>query len=114
MPWAFATSNQNASLVLETGAHRIEHPLIFGKLARFQLRVDQLVIDGDLEAASAGRNELETLNLLLVRTQQLARQTDGLRLVVSHRAILQLQVHDLPPYRLIANRMEYTAHTLLL
>jgi hypothetical protein len=30
---------------------------------------------------------------LLVRGQELARQTDGLRLVISHRTVLQLYVH---------------------
>jgi hypothetical protein len=32
--------------------------------------------------------------LLLVGGQKLARQTDGLGLVVSHRAVLELNVHE--------------------
>jgi hypothetical protein len=35
---------------------------------------------------------------LLVSAQQLARQTDGLRLVISHRAIFQFHVHHSSPF----------------
>jgi hypothetical protein len=34
--------------------------------------------------------------LLFERAEQLARQTDGLRLVVSHRAEFEFQVHKSP------------------
>jgi hypothetical protein len=81
-------------LLLEPGADCVHNPLLVRELFGFQLGVDQVTVDGHFEAASAGREQLEVLDLLLVRVQQLARQTDGLRLVVSHRAVAQLQMHD--------------------
>src|SRR5207249_972436 len=44
-------------------------------------------------------------NLLLVGAQELARQTDGLRLVISHRAVFQFDIHlDLLPTVGFSNR----------
>jgi pre-rRNA-processing protein TSR3 len=68
--------------------------LLVGKLFGFQLRVQQFPVDGQLEAAPAGGDQLQVLNLLLERRQQFARQTDGLRFVTSHRAVSQFQMHD--------------------
>jgi hypothetical protein len=67
--------------------------LLIGEFAGLELRVDQLAVDGELEATTAGWDEFEALDLLLVGRQKLARQTDGLWLVVSHRAVFQLQIH---------------------
>ena len=80
-------------LLLEMGTDRIQDPLFIGKLPRFQLGIDQVAIHGEFETATSARDQLEVLNLLLVGGQELVRQTDGLRLVVSHRAILEFQVH---------------------
>jgi hypothetical protein len=78
---------------LQAGADGIDHPFLFGELSRLEFRVDQLAVGGQLEASPASRDELQIADLLLVRREQLARQTDGLRLVVSHRTILQLEMH---------------------
>jgi hypothetical protein len=61
--------------------------LFVWKLAGFQLGIDQVAVDAQLEASASRGDELELFDLLLVGGQQLARQTDGLRLVVSHRAV---------------------------
>ena len=67
-----------------------QNPFLFGELSFLQFRIDEIPVDGYLEATSAGRNQLQIANLLLVGAQQLARQTDGVRLVVSNRTILEL------------------------
>ena len=85
--------------LLEATPHRLDHLLLVGELAGLELGVEQLAVDGDLEAAAAGRDELEVVDLLLVSVQQLGRQTDGLWLVVSHRTVLDLDVHGKPPWK---------------
>src|SRR5262249_35853887 len=79
-----------ALLLLEAGSDLVEHPLLVGELACLQLGVDQVPVHLDLETAAAGGDQLQVLDLLLVGAEQLGRQTDGLRLVVSHRAVLEL------------------------
>jgi hypothetical protein len=76
-------------------AHLGHHLPLIGKTACLELRVEQFAIDSQLETAAAGGNQLQFLNLLFVGAEQLGRQTDGLGLVVSHRAVLQLHVHRL-------------------
>ena len=82
-----------AGSLLRQRAHRVQHPLLVGEPTALQFGVDQLAVDGQLEAAAAAGDQLQVADLLLVRVQQLARQTEGLRLVVSHRTVFQLQVH---------------------
>ena len=72
---------------------RGDQRFFIGKLTGLQLRVKQFPIHGQLEAASAARDELQVGDLLFVFSEQLLRQTDGLRFVVSHRAIFEFQVH---------------------
>jgi hypothetical protein len=72
--------------------------LLVRELASLQLRIDEVAIDGELEAAAGGGDQLQRLDLLLVRGQELGRQTDGLRLVVSHRAVLEFHVHACLPF----------------
>jgi hypothetical protein len=79
--------------LLKPGPDRLEHLLLVGELAGLELGVDQLAVDGQLETTAARWDQFEVADLLLELTQQLARQTDGLRLVVSHRAVFQLHVH---------------------
>src|SRR5207302_977625 len=74
-----------------------DHRLFVGELAGLQLRVDQFPLHSQLEAASARGNQLQIVNPLLHRSEQLARQTDGLRLVVSHRTVFELDVHEKSP-----------------
>jgi hypothetical protein len=71
----------------------VDDPLFIRKLARLELGVDQLSVDGDLEAAASRGDQLQLLDLLLVGGEQFVRQTDGLRLVVSHRAVFEFDVH---------------------
>lgn len=73
----------------------VQHPFLIWKLAGLQFRVNQVAVDADLKAAARRWDELEVLDLLLVRGQELARQTEGLGLVVSHRAVFDFHVHDL-------------------
>jgi hypothetical protein len=61
----------------------LHHRRFIGELPRLQLRIDQITIEGNLEAPPAGGDELELLDLLLVSREQIGRQTDGFRLVVS-------------------------------
>jgi hypothetical protein len=79
------------------GADDVQHPLFLGKLLGLELGVNQIPIEGDFKAPATRGNQLEAADLLLVRRKQLARQTDGLRLVVSHRAIHEFQIHNDPP-----------------
>jgi hypothetical protein len=67
--------------------------LLVGELAGLELGVDQLTVDGQLETPAARWDQLQLADLLLETVEQLARQTDGLRLVVSHRTVAQLDVH---------------------
>jgi hypothetical protein len=81
--------------LLQAFANGFDGPLLFRKLARLELGVNQLAVDTQLEAAAAQRNQLQLANLLLIRGQELARQTDGLRLIISHRTVLELYIHVL-------------------
>src|SRR5580765_3338041 len=74
--------------------HRLDGPLFIGELAGFQLRVDQIAVERKLEATAATGDQLQILDFLLVGGQQLGRQTDGLRFVISHRAVFQFHIHD--------------------
>ena len=75
------------------GLNRVEHPLLVGKLAHLEFRVHQIPVERQLETAAAGRDQLQLANLLLERRQQLGRQTDGLGLVTSGRAIRKGDIH---------------------
>src|SRR6266446_2328640 len=81
------------------GRHRIQDPLFLRELSGLELGVDKVPVDRYLEATPARRNQLQIVYLLFVGRQQLARQTDGLRFVVSNRTILELQMHTQLPSR---------------
>ena len=74
--------------------HGLDGPLLVGKLPGLQLGVKKSAIDCQLEASAPGRDKLQILDLLLVDAQQLRRQTDGLRFVVSHRAVFEFHTHE--------------------
>jgi hypothetical protein len=74
----------------------VDHRLLVGELAGLQLRVEQLAVDAQLETAAARGNQLQVLDLLFVGREQFGRQTDGLRLIVSHRTIFEFQMHEVP------------------
>ena len=83
-------------LLLQSRFDVFENGLLVREGACLELRVDQFVPDRHLEAPAAGGNEREGLDLLLATGEQLGRQTDGLRLIPSHRAVFQFHVHDAP------------------
>jgi hypothetical protein len=58
-----------------------------------ELREEELAVDGDLEPAAVARDERERGEPALERLEQSSRQTGGLGLVVSHRAVLDLDLH---------------------
>lgn len=66
---------------------------LLGEFARLELRIHQITVDRELETTAARRNQFERCDFLFIGFEQPARQTDGLRLVVSHRAITKLQLH---------------------
>jgi hypothetical protein len=70
-----------------------DHLSLVGKLARVELGIEQLVADGQLEASAARGDQFKGFDLLFVFTQQLARQTDGLGLIVSHGAVTKCDLH---------------------
>ena len=74
----------NRSAFLTDG---FDNGIRIGELACRILRVDLLSIDRNLKHAAAGRNQLERADVLF-EFQEFFRQTDGLGLVVSSRAIL--------------------------
>lgn len=86
----------SARLRQAVGDHLFDRRLAW-ELAGAELRVDQFAVEADLEAPAAGRDQLQVVDLLLERGQELGRQTDGLRLVASDRAVRQLDVHAGPP-----------------
>jgi len=89
--------NLASFLGAESSAERIDHPGFIRKLAGLEFRVDQLAVDRQLEAAATAGYQLQLADLLLERSENLGRQTDGPGFVVSHRAILQFQIHRLEP-----------------
>ena len=84
------------STLLQAAFHGVDHRLLVGEFAGLQFRVDQVAVGAQLETAAAGRRQFEVAYLLFESAEQLARQTDGLRLIVSHRAVLEFQVHKSP------------------
>src|SRR5262245_8262650 len=53
-------------LLLESTADRVERPLLVGKLAGLELRVDQVAVDRELEAATRRGDQPQLTDLLLV------------------------------------------------
>ena len=77
------------------------HGVFIGEFTRVQLGIHLGSIDCQLEATAARRFELQALELLFVLGQDFCRQTDGAWLVVSSRAVSQVNFHDLAPYWLV-------------
>src|SRR5690242_8409284 len=76
-------------LFFQTCPNRLHRPWLLRELACLELGVDQVAVDTQFETPTAGRNQLQLADLLLVGGQELARQTDGLRLIVSHRTVFE-------------------------
>jgi hypothetical protein len=71
---------------------------LVGELAGGELAVNQVAIAGDLEAAAFAGDELQAGEAEFEPLEQASRQTDGLRLVASGRAIAEMNAHHGPPY----------------
>lgn len=76
----------------DAGAHFAR----LGMAANRMLRKDQLAVDGDVKDAAGARDQLPTADEVFDFTlvQNFVRQTDGLGLVSSSRAILDDNVHS--------------------
>ena len=72
--------------LLPQGLHGPQHVIGIGKFPRCPLGMDNLSICAHLEHAAVGGNQLERANALL-QLHEPVRQTGGLRLIVSSRAI---------------------------
>ena len=68
--------------------------LFVGERAGLELRIHQLVVDRQFKTPAAGRLQFQALKALFVLAKNLRRQTDGLRLIVSRRAVTKLNFHD--------------------
>ena len=71
---------------LKLRANRFHDGVLFWKAACLEFGINKFAVDADFESATAGRNQLERANALL-EFQKLFRQTDGMRFVVSDRAV---------------------------
>jgi hypothetical protein len=71
--------------------------VLVGECARLELRVELLAVNYQLEAAPFGGNHDETTDRAFVPTQELGRQTDGFRLIVSKRAVFERDIHGSSP-----------------
>ena len=76
-------------------SHFRDHRVILGKFTRLQLGIDQLAVQRELKTAATGGFQLQAGDLLLVLCQNLGRQTDGPRLVISSRAVSEMHFHGL-------------------
>src|SRR3954469_1840740 len=80
-------------MLLQALADLLQHFLFVGELAGLKLGVDEFVAHGEFKAASHRRLQLQRLDLAFVLAQNPGRQTDGLRLVVSGRAVAKMDSH---------------------
>ena len=60
-----------------------ENRRFVGELAGFELAVDQLIVDKDLESAVPEGAQGDPVHVFLEGRGNLVRQTDGMRLIVS-------------------------------
>ena len=82
--------------------------MFIGKFAGFEFRVNQISIERDFETSAPRGDQFHVLDLLLESGQELARQTDGFRFVVSDRTVLELDIHVRLQIRLISTGLFYS------
>jgi hypothetical protein len=70
----------------ESGSDGLKNGVGLGKLAALQFGIDGFAVDRDLETTAARRNQLQRADALL-QFKEFFRQTDGMRFVVSDRAV---------------------------
>ena len=81
-----------------------------GKFAGLLFGIDFFAVNGHFEDAAAHRNECERTDILL-QPQQLFRQTDGVRFIISHAAVLDFdfQSHNARNVEAIENRVKWSS-----
>jgi hypothetical protein len=88
----------------EHATHRLHELILVGEFVRLELRVQRLAAHRQLEASPLRGDQDITADRALVAGQELGRQTDGLGLVVSQRAVFEHDLHRNPPHIKIAVR----------
>lgn len=73
--------------------NRPDHFRVFREHAGLQLGINLAAVYREFKATAARWDERHLFDLLLEMRKQPARQTDGLRLVVSHGAVAKVNVH---------------------
>ena len=71
------------------------HLTVFRETSTLELGEHELTVLAHLKASAVARGERHRIDSILVLVEQLLRQTDGSRLVVSDRAIDQFDLQDL-------------------
>src|SRR5215471_6485175 len=82
-----------------SGQYLLNNHIFLWKGTCFKLGMDLLVVSKYFETAITEGYQFQGLDTLLACDQQFLRQTDGTRLVVSLRAVLNLDFHDLTVVR---------------
>ena len=80
----------------EATANFLNHLFLVRKLSTLELRVDQLAIDSQLEAATFRGLQFHTGEFLFELREYLGRQTDGLWFVSSSSTVTKLNFHHTP------------------
>src|SRR5262249_40486350 len=79
--------------LFQSFAYGVNDPLFVGKRAGLLLGINQLFPNSEFKETAPRWYQLQALDVLLERDQQLVRQTDGLRLVPSHGTIRKREIH---------------------
>lgn len=80
--------------ISEATANFLDDFSLVRKTARLQFRIDLLAVNRDFKTAPGRWLQFEPPKLLFEVRQDLLRQTDGLGLVISSRAIKYMDFHD--------------------
>src|SRR3990172_11080500 len=88
-PCVSAARMRSSNTLLQVLLHRFLELRQLREATRRQLRVDELVVDLQLEHAPLARDERQALRPLGKRRQQLLRRPRGACCVVSRHAVLQ-------------------------
>jgi hypothetical protein len=92
MVWLAGSAEDGGLVAVEDAADLA----LLREAAGRELGEDERVVLLHLEAASIGRDQDQGFDVALETLEQLLRQTDGPGLVVSDRAVADLDVHGFP------------------